>query len=92
MTSTQVPIIAWEKRYMTPRECSKLQSMDTLLNLPDNPTKAFEALGNAVNVNLVESIASKLLVSKSQLRSNIANNRKHNSLFSHLITPVFQSI
>lgn len=61
MTSTQVPIIAWERRYMTPKECSRLQSMDRLPNLPDNPTKAFEALGNAVNVKIVESIASMLI-------------------------------
>lgn len=27
-TTTQVPIIAWEKHYMTPRECATLQSMD----------------------------------------------------------------
>ena len=27
MTDTQVPIIAWQKRYMTPRECAKLQKL-----------------------------------------------------------------
>lgn len=62
MTSTQVPIIGWEKRYMTVKECSRLQCMEKLPNLPDNPTKAFEALGNAVNVNLVDSIAKALIM------------------------------
>ncbi len=61
MTSTQVPIIAWEKRYMTPQECSRLQSMENLPNFPSNATKTFEALGNAVNVNIVQSIAGKLI-------------------------------
>lgn len=61
MTSTQVPIIAWEKRYMTPKECSRLQSMQNLPHLPENQIKAFEALGNAVNVKIVESIAASLL-------------------------------
>ncbi|MFH0991446.1 MAG: DNA (cytosine-5-)-methyltransferase [bacterium] len=61
MTSTQVPIIAWEKRYMTPRECSRLQSMENLKNLPKQSTKAFKALGNAVNVRLVELVANNLL-------------------------------
>lgn len=69
MTSTQVPIIGWERRYMTVKECSRLQCMDKLSNLPDNPTKAFEALGNAVNVNLVDSIA-KTLISEEKLTNN----------------------
>ncbi|PZW22870.1 DNA (cytosine-5)-methyltransferase 1 [Thermosporothrix hazakensis] len=60
-TTTQVPIIAWEKRYMTPRECATLQSMQELPNLPSSSEQAFQALGNAVNVNLVEMVARSLL-------------------------------
>jgi len=61
MTDTQVPIIGWEKRYMTPKECARLQSLDSLKNLPDSPVRAFEALGNAVNARVVEMVAAALL-------------------------------
>jgi len=60
MTDTQVPIIAWEERYMTPRECARLQSLDEL-QLPASRGKAFKALGNAVNAKLVGLIAKNLL-------------------------------
>ncbi len=61
MTDTQVPIIAWQKRYMTPQECAKLQSLDELKALPESSTKAFHALGNAVNSTVVERVARALL-------------------------------
>src|SRR5262249_16489056 len=61
MTTTQVPIIAWERRYMTPKECARLQSLDELSYLPSTPTSAFKALGNAVNASIVEAFARSLL-------------------------------
>ena len=57
MTSTQVPIVGWEERYMTPTECKRLQSMDELVYLPETRNKAYAALGNAVNVTVVALIA-----------------------------------
>lgn len=61
MTNTQVPIIGWERRYMTPKECARLQSLDELKFLPDSDTRAFQALGNAVNADVVEAVARALL-------------------------------
>lgn len=72
MTTTQVPIIGWERRYMTARECGRLQSMGDLKHLPEG-IAAFKALGNAVNVTVVERILSKLLPllnSQPQVRVN----------------------
>ena len=60
MTTTQVPIIAWERRYMTPLECSRLQSMDDLSRLPEAETSVHKALGNAVNVEVVRRLAQQL--------------------------------
>ena len=48
---------------MTPRECARLQSMDSLKALPTSPTQAFQALGNAVNSRVVEMVARALLSS-----------------------------
>lgn len=57
---TQIPIIGWEKRYLTPEEGSAIQSFEGL-NLPDNLSSSFSALGNAVNVKLVNLIATNLV-------------------------------
>jgi DNA (cytosine-5)-methyltransferase 1 len=65
MTDTQVPIIAWERRYMTPGECARLQSLESLKQLPDTPSKAFHALGNAVNSSVVQRVAEALLNQKA---------------------------
>lgn len=64
MTDSQVPIIAWERRYMTPEECAHLQSLENI-RLPKEPGKAFKALGNAVNAKVVENILEKLLFGRA---------------------------
>lgn len=68
-TSTQIPIIGWQKRYITKEEGLKLQSLEGLA-LPPNDNAAFKALGNAVNSKIVKLIAEKLLDDQPKHKQN----------------------
>ncbi len=76
MTSTQVPIIPWENRYVTLTECMRLQSMDGqngLKSLPKSQLRAYEALGNAINVKVAVLVAKALVGQAVAFRNNSQN-------------------
>ena len=52
----QIPIYAKEKRYITPRECARIQSFPDNFILDINDKKAYKQFGNSVNVQNVKTI------------------------------------
>ncbi|MEL7004403.1 MAG: DNA (cytosine-5-)-methyltransferase, partial [Bacteroidota bacterium] len=77
MTTTQIPIVGNSretKRYMTMRECARLQSMHKLKYLPETENQAFKALGNAVNVEVVRMVAQALIKPEKSLNDNSITN------------------
>jgi DNA (cytosine-5)-methyltransferase 1 len=61
MTSTQIPILGPEQRFLTRVEGLRLQGFCDHHRLPTSRVKAFKALGNAVHVGVVRAIAERLL-------------------------------
>jgi len=53
---SQIPIYGKEKRYITPRECARLQSFPESFILLDDDKKSYKQLGNSVNVDNVFTV------------------------------------
>lgn len=58
---TQTSIVGKRKRFLTPRECARLQSFPDSLILDKNEKQAYKQLGNSVNVEVVKIFAKYML-------------------------------
>ena len=61
MTSTQIPILGPEKRFLTRVEGLRLQGFADSHKIPNSRVKTFKALGNGVHVGVVKAITTCLL-------------------------------
>ena len=52
----QIPIYGKEKRYITPRECARLQSFPSDFKIPKDDKVSYKQFGNSVNVDNVSTI------------------------------------
>lgn len=57
----QTPIYGKEKRYITPRECARLQSFPDSFELHPNDKISYKQFGNAVNVDVIKTISGQVL-------------------------------
>lgn len=58
---SQIPIYGKEKRYITPRECARLQSFPDSFKIDESDKNSYKQFGNAVNVDNVYSIIEMTL-------------------------------
>lgn len=57
----QVPIYGKEKRYLTPRECARLQSFPDTFKHHDIDKTAYKQFGNSVNVHVVSHVMQSIM-------------------------------
>jgi DNA (cytosine-5)-methyltransferase 1 len=58
---SQIPIYGKEKRYITPRECARLQSFPETYQLDENDKHSYKQFGNSVNVKNVKTVIESTL-------------------------------
>lgn len=77
--------MVWELRYITKEEGAALQSLNhDRIKLPFNDNAAFEALGNAVNADIVYFVAKELIKVQEKNICNLNNSHMTNSLITAL--------
>lgn len=54
---TQTSIVGKKKRFLTPRECARLQSFPDTFRYDDKKSQAYKQFGNSINVGLVSFFA-----------------------------------
>lgn len=57
----QTPIYGKKKRYITPRECARLQSFPDSFKLHEKDNISYKQFGNAVNVKVIRTITNLIL-------------------------------
>ena len=63
--ASMIPIYGPESRYLTPRECARLQSFPEKYILHDEDKISYSQFGNAVNVKMIERCARFLIKNES---------------------------
>lgn len=62
---SQIPIYGIQRRYITPRECARLQSFPETFKLLNDDKKSYKQLGNSVNVDNVYTVIKSTFLNYS---------------------------
>ena len=65
---TQTSIVGKKKRYLTPRECARLQSFPDSFMYDVKNAQAYKQFGNSINVGLVKLFAENMFGAKEVQR------------------------
>lgn len=76
----QTSVVCRRKRYLTPRECARLQSYPDTFILDESDSVAYKQLGNSVNVNVVKLFA-RFLLDDEKIRREFRKNNRQLKLF-----------
>jgi DNA (cytosine-5)-methyltransferase 1 len=63
---SQIPIYGKERRYITPRECARLQSFPEDFIMDEEDRNAYKQFGNAVNVDNIHMVVHATLAQYSE--------------------------
>lgn len=76
---TQTSIVGKRKRFLTPRECARLQSFPDSFKCSEKDPQAYKQFGNAVNVECVKLFA-KFMFGDPQIRAKYTRPHKEKEL------------
>jgi DNA (cytosine-5)-methyltransferase 1 len=62
---TQTSIVGKRKRFLTPRECARLQSFPDTFQYDEKRAQAYKQFGNSINVGLVSFFARYMFGDKN---------------------------
>jgi len=65
---TQTSIIGWRRRFMTPRECARIQSFPDSFIMNSSDAVAYRQFGNSINVSVAELFARFMFGDESIVR------------------------
>lgn len=75
---TQTSIVGKRRRFLTPRECARLQSFPDTFLYDENEAQAYKQFGNGVNVEVVKLFAKYLLGDKEiRARYGLVSIKSH---------------